>query len=159
MTFSPGQRALDIENHTMLKRERTVLIGFLTVVSLFAFPVQAAEEHKGHDHASESKGHAHESKAERGGVVFVAKDTNFELVNGASAVRLYVSDHGKPVDLAGASGRLTALSKAGKAELNMTPSGDSLQAGVSAALPSGAKVAGTVTLKGQPPVSVRFTMP
>jgi len=55
----------------------------------------AADDHKGHDHDNKGSAHVHEAKSQRGGVVTVVNDVNYELVARADSMTLYVSDHGK----------------------------------------------------------------
>lgn len=119
----------------------------------------AADDHKGHDHGGSGAPHAgHDAKPQHGGVVSVVKDVNYELVVKADSVALYVADHGKPVDLKGASARLTLLSSTGKTEVALAPAGDHLDAKGSFKAGSGTKALATVTRAGQAPVTVRFTL-
>jgi len=108
--------------------------------------------------AGEPKDHAHEAKAQHGGVVSVVKDVNYELVASASELRLYVSDHGKPAELTGATARLTMLSGSKKEEATLAPAGGALQAKGSYAVAAGTKVVAQVALQGKPAQSVRFTL-
>ncbi|MBX3624093.1 MAG: hypothetical protein KF892_03690 [Rhizobacter sp.] len=119
----------------------------------------AVDTHKGHDHGGGKAGsHAHEAKPAYGGVVSVVKDVNYELVAKADTLTLYVSDHGKPVDLKGASAKLTLLSASDKADVTLAPAGDRLEAKGSFKVGAGTKVAGQVTLAGGAATSVRFTL-
>lgn len=58
----------------------------------------------------------------------VAKDVSYELVALPDLISLYVSDHGKPVDLAGATAKVTLLSSGKKEEVTLVQAADSLQA-------------------------------
>lgn len=118
----------------------------------------AVDTHKGHDHGGKAGSHAHEAKPTRGGVVSVVKDVNYELVAKADTLTLYVSDHGKPVDLKGASAKLTLLSASDKADVTLAPAGDRLEAKGSFKVGAGTKVAAQVTLAGGATTSVRFTL-
>ena len=118
----------------------------------------AADDHKGHEHEGKGAAHAHEAKPQHGGVVAVVKDVNYELVARPDGLALYVSDHGKPSDLAGASAKLTLLSGSKKEEATLAPVGSALQAKGSFAASAGTKVVAQVTLKGQAAQAVRFTL-
>jgi hypothetical protein len=120
------------------------------------FGLVAALAGAGAVHATD--GQAHEARPVHGGVVSVVKDVNYELVAKADRVALYVSDHGKPVDLKGASARLTLLSGTERAEVSLAPAGDRLEAKGTFKVGAGTKVAGNVTRAGGAPVSVRFTL-
>ncbi len=126
--------------------------------TVLALPVSAADDHKGHNHSGTGAHAGHDDKARHGGVVRVEKDVNYELVVKPDVVALYIADHGKPVDLKGATAKLTLLSKAGKTEATLVPAGDRLEAKGSFAGSAGTKALATVTLVGQPPVSIRFTL-
>ncbi|MCR6478414.1 hypothetical protein NU688_19795 [Variovorax sp. ZS18.2.2] len=119
----------------------------------------AADDHKGHEH--EGKGaaaHKDEAKPAHGGIVTVAKDVSYELVARPDLISLYVSDHGKPVDLAGATAKVTLLSAGKKEEAALVPAADSLQAKGTFAVGAGTKVVANVSLKGQAPQPIRFSL-
>lgn len=71
---------------------------------------------------------------------------------------LYVTDHGKAVDLKGASAKLTLLSTSAKSELALQPAGDKLEGKGSLTVSSGTKVIAVVTQAGKVPVTVKFTL-
>ena len=97
------------------------------------------------------------AKAKRGGVVQKANDITYELVALADGAAIYVDDHGKPVAVTGASGKLTVLDGATKSEAELKPVGDKLEAkGIK--LVAGSKVVATVTTADKKTVSVRFAM-
>lgn len=102
--------------------------------------------------------HADEAKPRHGGIVTVVKDVSFELVLTADRLAIHVSDHGKPVDLAGATGKVTLLSGTKKEEALLVPAKDVLEAKGQFATAAGTKVAAQVTLRGQATQSVRFTI-
>lgn len=137
-----------------MKRSMLVAVAVMGF-SAYAF---AADDHKGHDHDTKGSAHAHEVKAQHGGVVSVVKDVNYELVARPDALMLYVSDHGKPADLNGATAKLTLLSGSKKEEATLAPGGDSLQAKGTFSAGAGTKVVAQVSLKGQPAQAVRFTL-
>ncbi|MCU0919371.1 MAG: hypothetical protein MUF08_02820 [Burkholderiaceae bacterium] len=98
-----------------------------------------------------------DSKPKRGGTVQSANHMNFELVAQADGAAIYIDDHGKPVPVAGASGKLTVLSGADKSEAELKPAGDKLEAkGIK--LASGSKVVASVTMADKKSASLRFTV-
>ena len=97
------------------------------------------------------------AKPKRGGVVQSANHLDFELVAHADGAAIHIDDHGKPVSVAGASGKLTVLSGADKSEAELKPAGDKLEAkGIK--LPPGSKVVASITTADKKTVSVRFTI-
>lgn len=97
------------------------------------------------------------AKPKRGGVVQSANHLDFELVAQADGASIYIDDHGKPVSVAGASGKLTVLSGADKTEAELQPVGDRLEAKGVKLIP-GSKVVASVTTPGKKTMSVRFTV-
>ena len=95
--------------------------------------------------------------AKRGGVVQKANDITYELVALADGAAIYVDDHGKPVAVTGASGKLTVLDGSSKSEAELQPVGDKLEAkGIK--LAPGSKVVATVTSADKKTVNVRFAI-
>lgn len=101
--------------------------------------------------------HAHAHTPLHGGVVVEVRDMDYELVARAGLIQLYVRDHGKPVDLTGASARLTLLSGTVKQQVNLQPAGDRLEAAGSFQPGPGTQVVAVVTVKGKP-ATARFTL-
>ena len=80
---------------------------------LFCATASAADDHKGHNHDNkESEAHAHDRKPMYGGVVAEVKDIHYELVAKPDSIALYVTDHGKPVDMRGATASVTRSTSA-----------------------------------------------
>ncbi|WP_399683050.1 hypothetical protein [Xenophilus sp.] len=102
--------------------------------------------------------HADEAKPRHGGVVTVVKDVSYELVAAKDVLAIHVSDHGKPVDLSGATAKLTLLSGTAKQEVEMKANGPALEARGSFETGPGTKAVAQVALKGKPVQSVRFTL-
>jgi hypothetical protein len=124
-----------------------------------ALPAHAADDHKGHDHDKPAGTHAgHDDKAQHGGVVSVVSDVNYELVAKADGAALYVTDHGKAVDLKGVTAKLTLLSASAKSELALQPSGDKLEGKGSLTVSPGTKAIAVVNQSGRAPVTVKFTL-
>ena len=103
-------------------------------------------------HAAQAHGGA---KAKHGGVVALASDLSFELVALPGGVVLHVDNHGKPLPLAGISGKLTVLSGADKSEATLAVVGDVLQA-KGLVLQPGAKVVAALTTSDKRVITVRF---
>lgn len=137
--------------------KKQLLIGSTLLIAAFtAFP--AVDDHKDHDHGEKTTKHAHDVKPSYGGVVSAVKDVNYELVVKADSIALYVTDHGKSADLAGASAKLTFLSANERLDVTLVPTGDRLEAKGSFKLGTGVKAAAQVSLRGKPAVAVRFSL-
>jgi hypothetical protein len=103
--------------------------------------------------------HSHGPKPQHGGVVTEASDIEFELVARADTITVYVRDHGKALATLGATGKLTLLTGAEKADGTLTPAGDNrLEAKGSFKVGPGSKLVATVNLKDRKPINVRFAL-
>jgi hypothetical protein len=103
--------------------------------------------------------HSHSPKPQHGGFVTEASDIEFELVAKADTITVYVRDHGKALATQGATGKLTVLTGADKADGALTPAGDNkLEAKGSFKVGSGSKLVATVNLQGRKPIHVRFAL-
>jgi hypothetical protein len=102
--------------------------------------------------------HAHDHEALHGGVVVEVKDVDLELVAKPELIQLHLRDHGKPVDVAGGSAKLTLLSGTDKQEVELKPAGDKLEARGSFKIGAGTKLVAVVTLPGKPSTTARFTL-
>lgn len=108
---------------------------------------------------SADKDHAHDVKPMYGGVVAAVSDINYELVLKPDSATIYVSDHGKPVDVKNGTATLTLLSGTDKTDAKLNGAGaNKLEAKGSFKAAPGTKAAATVTLPGQPPRSMRWTI-
>ena len=107
--------------------------------------------------AGDKHDHAHEHKPLHGGVVVEVKDMDFELVANATAVKLYLRDHGKPADVSKASAKVTLLAGTEKQEVERKPAGDRLEATGSFKVGPGTKAVAVVTIAGKP-ATARFTL-
>jgi hypothetical protein len=104
-----------------------------------------------------AQGHVHTKSAPKyGGVVTEVNEVDYELIAKADSVRLYLSDHGKPVNLANASAKVTLLTGSEKSEATLKPAGDKLEATGTFKVGPGTKAVAIVTLPGKPAQSVRF---
>lgn len=102
--------------------------------------------------------HGHEGKPLHGGVVAEAKDLDYEFVARTDRLQLYVRDHGKPVNPAGAAAKVTLLAGGGSQEVPLQPMADRLEAAGSFQVAAGTKAVAVVALAGKSPVSVRFVL-
>jgi hypothetical protein len=103
--------------------------------------------------------HAHDDHTPRhGGVVAPGKEADYELVARPDSLQLYLSDHGKPMDIAKAAAKLTLLSGAHKTEVELKPVGDRLEAKGSFNVAPGTKVVAVVTNAGKNLGTARFTL-
>jgi hypothetical protein len=73
--------------------------------------------------ATAALAHDDHGKPQHGGVVAEASTFQVELVAGPKGPVLYVTDHGKPLSTAGASGKLVVLAAGQKSELALAPAG------------------------------------
>lgn len=112
-----------------------------------ASPAYAAGDHKHDNHAPR-----------HGGMVVPGKAADFELVAKPDALHLYVSDHGKPMDLSKASAKVTLLAGAEKTDVELKPAGDKLEAKGSFKVPAGTRVVAVVTNAGKTLGTARFTL-
>jgi hypothetical protein len=105
----------------------------------------------GHDHA-------HEHTPLHGGVVVEVKDIDYELVARPDSLRLYLRDHGKPMDVAQAGARLTLLTGKEKQDVTLSPAGDRLEAKGSFQVAAGTKIVAVVSNAGKTVGTVRFQL-
>ena len=101
--------------------------------------------------------HVHDHKPLHGGVVVDVKDIDYELVARPTTIRLYLSDHGKAIDLSKASARITLLTGTERQQVELKPAGDKLEAVGSFKVGPGTKAVAVVTLAGKPSTA-RFTL-
>ncbi|WP_371322700.1 hypothetical protein VX159_09755 [Dechloromonas sp. ZY10] len=98
--------------------------------------------------------HAEHGQAQFGGVVAEAGEAQFEIVGKDGKITVHVSDHGKPVATAGASGKLSILAGAEKSDVELKPAGDNRLSGQGAYV-AGAKLLLQVQLPGKKPLQAR----
>ncbi len=114
----------------------------LLAASAFCLPAFAAEDHA----------------PKHGGVVVETKAGDLELVAKADSMVIHVSDHGKPMKLTSATGKVTVFNGNDKAEAPLALAGDKLEAKGTFKVAPGAKVLAEVSLNGKPAVAARFTL-
>lgn len=91
-----------------------------------------------------------------GGIVVETKALDFEIVFKPHVIQVYVGDHGKPVKLDGAKGKVTLLNGSDKTEVELAPAGDKLEAKGSFKVDKGTKGIAAVTLAGKSAAIARF---
>lgn len=102
---------------------------------------------------------AHGEKPKHGGIVQSANDLSFELVNKDGNATIYIEDHGKKVSTAGATGKLTILTGAEKAEISLQPAGENTMVTKGLAkLVKGSKAMASLTFADKKSVNVRFAV-
>ncbi|RZL89416.1 MAG: hypothetical protein EOP82_19690 [Variovorax sp.] len=102
--------------------------------------------------------HDHAHSPRHGGVVVETRQLDQELVAKPGVIQLYLTDHGKPVDLSKASARLTLLTGSEKQEVELKPAGDKLEATGSFRVGAGTKVVAVVTGASKSTSTARFTL-
>lgn len=114
-------------------------------------------------YAADADDHAHAHAPLHGGIVSEVKDIDYELVvgpEGKGPVQLHLRDHGKPLDVAGGSARLTLLVGTEKKEFDLKAAGQRFECGECAPgqIPPGAKAVARVALPDKAAVTVRFVL-
>ena len=114
----------------------------LLIASAITLPAFAADEHA----------------PKHGGIVVETKAGDMELVAKPELIVIHVSDHGKPMKLTSASGKVTVFNGNDKTEAPLALVGDKLEAKGSFKVGAGTKVLADVALNGKPAVAARFTL-
>ncbi|MFM9915652.1 MAG: hypothetical protein ACKVOX_07580 [Rhizobacter sp.] len=114
----------------------------LLAASALALPAVAAEDHA----------------PKFGGVVVETKAGDLELVAKPELIVIHVSDHGKPMTLISATGKVTVFNGKDKTEAPLALVGDKLEAKGSFKVGAGVKALAEVSLNGKPALSARFTL-
>lgn len=102
--------------------------------------------------------HAEHGQPQFGGIVAEAGHAQFEIVGRDGRVTVHVSNHGMPVETAGASGTLSVLAGSEKRDIALRPAGAARLEG-SGQLPPGAKLLISVQWPGKPPLQARAVAP
>jgi hypothetical protein len=105
--------------------------------------------------------HAHQDHLvpQHGGVTAEAGYFQVEAVTQGARVVLHLSEHGAPLAVAGATGKLTLLSAGKKMEATLAPSGPHALAATFATAPAaGAKAVAALSVPGKGTASVRFVL-
>ena len=101
---------------------------------------------------------ADEHAPKHGGVVVETKAGDMELVAKPDLIVIHVRDHGKPMKLSSASGKVTVFNGSDKVEAPLTLAGDRLEAKGSFKVGAGTKVLAETAINGRPAVAARFTL-
>ena len=101
---------------------------------------------------------AEDHAPKHGGVVVETKAGDLELVAKPELIVIHVSDHGKPMKLTSASGKVTVFNGNDKTEAPLALVSDKLEAKGSFKLGAGTKVLADVAVNGKPAVTARFTL-
>lgn len=115
------------------------------LIGCVSFPAMAGSD-KHDDHAPR-----------HGGTLTEVKEVQFELVAKPNLMQLFVSDHGKPVNMGSGTAKLTLLSGTSKTEVPLVVSGDRFEAKGEFTLAPGTKAVAQVTLGGKS-YSPRFVL-
>lgn len=102
--------------------------------------------------------HSEHGKPQFGGVVAEAGSAQFEVVAAGDTVTVHVSNHGQPLDTAGASGKLSVLVGTAKTDIELKPAAKSQLVG-KGKVPAGAKMLLNVRLADGNPLQARAVMP
>jgi hypothetical protein len=102
--------------------------------------------------------HEKHGQPQFGGLVQEGKTMQMELVLQPKVVSLYVSDHGKAVDIKGATAQLTLLEGTRRQNVKLEISGAKFQATGDFPTASGTKAVVLLTLPGKPGETVRFVL-
>lgn len=132
-----------------MKTNASTLLAALAVSLAVTGPALATQPHA----------HTHDHRPLHGGVVVEVRDLDYELVASRDALRLYLRDHGKPLDASQASARLTLLSGQDRQEVTLSSVGTHLEARGSFRVERGTKAVAVVTRQGKTLGSVRFDLP
>jgi len=96
---------------------------------------------------------AEDHTPKHGGVVVETKAGDLREL-----IVIHVSDHGKPMKLTSATGKVTVFNGNGKTEAPLALVDDKLEAKGSFKVGAGTKVLAEVSLNGKPAASARFTL-
>jgi len=93
-----------------------------------------------------------------GGIVVDSKSMDMEIVAKPDLIRIYATDHGKPMKLEGGKAKLTLLNGAEKTEVEVPVAGDKFEARGNFKVAKGTKGVATVTVPGKATAVARFTV-
>lgn len=117
-------------------------IAALPIATALTQPAFAAEDHA----------------PKHGGVVVETKAGDLELVAKPELIVIHVGDHGKPMKLTSASGKVTVFNGSDKTEAPLALVGDKLEARGNFKVGAGSKALAEVALNCKPALSARFTL-
>ncbi len=111
---------------------------FVFAAGMTVFSAMAMAGPGGHDHAPK-----------HGGIVIEVKDVDYEIVAKSDLIQIYARDHGKAIKIEGGKAKVTLLNGSEKAEVELLPAGDKLEAKGSFKVAKGTKGVAMVTLGGK----------
>jgi hypothetical protein len=114
----------------------------LLAATAVALPALAADDHA----------------PKHGGIVVETKAGDMEMVAKPDIIVIYVSDHGKPMKVTSATGKVTVFNGNEKTEAPVALVGERLEAKGNFKVAAGTKVLADVAINGKPAVAARFTM-
>ena len=120
---------------------RTGILG-LAMVCTVSPPALAADDHK----------------PKHGGIVVDAKTVDLEVVAKDGLIVIYASDHGTPMKITSASGKVTVFNGKDKVELPLVLVVDRLEAKGGFTVAAGTRVLTEVALNGKAAVAARVTL-
>lgn len=82
---------------------------------------------------------SHDTKPLHGGKVSVFKDIDIELVANSSQLKVFLRDHGKPIDIKQGSAKITLLEGGVSKDFQLLPKGTHFELSGAFAIPKGAK--------------------
>ena len=85
----------------------------------------------------------------RGGIVVEVKDIDYELVAKPDRIQLYISNHGKSIDISKASAKITLLVGTVTQTVELKVAGEKFEATGKFNVPAGAKVVAQVNVGGK----------
>ena len=94
--------------------------------------------------------------ARHGGIFVETRALDFEIVAKPDTIQVYLADHGKPVKLDGAKGKVTLLNGTEKTEVELAVAGDRLEAKGAFRVQKSTRGIASVTLAGKPGAVARF---
>jgi hypothetical protein len=97
--------------------------------------------------------------AQRGGILQVMGELDFELVVKADKIDLYTSDDEQPVPSEQMSGMLTIMSDAGSSKVELVAAGINRLRATDATAESGSRVVAIVTMPDGKSLAVQFAIP
>jgi hypothetical protein len=114
----------------------------LLAATAVALPALAADDHA----------------PKHGGIVVETKAGDMEMVAKPDIIVIHVSDHGKPMKVTSATGKVTVFNGNEKTEAPVALVGERLEAKGTFKVTAGTKVLADVAINGKPAVAARFTM-